>query len=141
MSTSSMKTTFTGYVRYRGREGQWSFLLHRITGLGVLLFLGIHILDTATVYFFPSLYNEVINIYRSTVFGVGEIALIFCLFFHGVNGVRIAYLDLVKPALWTPESERKSSMIALIVTLVIFIPSAVVMLRNLLMHNFGLFGG
>lgn len=141
MSTSSIKTTATGYVRYRGREGQWSFLLHRITGLGVLLFLGIHILDTATVYFFPSLYNEVIAIYRSTVFGVLEIVLIFCLFFHGVNGLRIAYLDLVKPILWSPESERKSSMIALIITLVIFIPSAVVMLRNLLVHNFGLFGG
>ena len=141
MSNSSMKTTFTGYTRYRGREGQWSFLLHRITGLGVLLFLVIHILDTATVYFFPSLYNEVINIYRTTAFGIGEIALIFALLFHGINGVRIAYIDLVKPTLWTPEAERRSSMIALIVTLVIFIPSAVVMVRNILVNNYGLFGG
>lgn len=141
MSTSSMKTTFRGYVRYRGKEGQWSFLLHRITGLGVLLFLLIHILDTATVYFYPSLYNEVINIYRSTLFGVGEIALVFCLFFHGVNGIRIAYLDVIKPTEWTPESERKSATIALVITLILFIPSATWMLRNLLIHNFGLFGG
>lgn len=141
MSTSSMKTTFKGYVRYRGREGQWAFMLHRITGLGVLLFLLIHILDTATVYFFPSLYNEVINIYRSTLFGFAEIALIFCLFFHGVNGVRIAYLDLIKPTDWTQESERRSAAIALVITLVLFVPSAVWMLRNLLINNFGLFGG
>ncbi|HEX9018474.1 MAG TPA: succinate dehydrogenase, cytochrome b556 subunit [Anaerolineaceae bacterium] len=137
MSTSSMKTTFNGYVRYRGKEGQWSFLLHRITGLGVLLFLLIHILDTATVYFLPNLYNEVINIYRSTVFGVLEIGLIFCLFFHGVNGIRIAYLDVIKPTEWTPESERRSSLIALIITLVFFLPSAVFMLRNLIINNFG----
>jgi succinate dehydrogenase / fumarate reductase, cytochrome b subunit len=141
MSSSSLQTTLKGYVRYRGREGQWSFLLHRITGLGVLLFLAVHILDTATVYFFPSLYTEVINIYRSTIFGLGEIALVFCLFFHGVNGVRIAYLDLFKPTDWTPESERRSAVIALIATLVLFIPSALLMLRNLLIHNFGLFGG
>ncbi len=140
MASSSMQTTFKGYVRYRGREGQWAFLLHRITGLGVLLFLAIHILDTATVYFLPNLYNEVIAVYRSTLFGLGEIALIFCLFYHGVNGVRIAYLDIFKPTSWTPEGERRSAVIALIITLVLFVPSAGLMLYNLLLHNFGLFG-
>jgi succinate dehydrogenase / fumarate reductase cytochrome b subunit len=141
MSSSSIQTTLKGYVKYRGREGQWTFLLHRITGLGVLLFLAVHILDTATVYFMPSLYTDVINIYRSTIFGLGEIALVFCLFFHGVNGVRIAYLDLFKPIHWTPESERRSAVIALVVTLVLFVPSALIMFRNILIHNFGLFGG
>jgi succinate dehydrogenase / fumarate reductase cytochrome b subunit len=141
MSSSSLKTTLRGYVGYRGREGQWSFLLHRITGLGVLLFLLIHIVDTSTVYFLPNLYGEVINLYRSTLFGFGEIALIFCLFFHGVNGIRIAYLDLFKPTDWTIESERRSAVIALVITLVLFVPSAVFMLRNIMIHNFGMFGG
>ncbi len=136
--SSSLKTTLRGYIGYRGREGQWSFLLHRITGLGVLLFLAIHIVDTSFVYFAPHLYDDVINLYRSTLFGIGEVALIFCLFFHGVNGIRIAYLDLFKPVGWTIESERRSALIALIVTLVLFVPSAVYMLRNLLIHNFGL---
>ncbi len=141
MSSSSMQTTLKGYVKYRGREGQWSFLLHRITGLGVLLFLTIHILDTATVYFMPNLYTEVINVYRSTIFGLLEIALVFSLFFHGVNGIRIAYLDIFKPTDWTQESERRSAVIALVVTLVLFVPTAVIMLRNLLIYNFGMFGG
>lgn len=141
MSSSSLKTTLKGYVGYRGREGQWSFMLHRITGLGVLLFLAIHIIDTSFVYFFPDLYDEVIQLYRSTLFGFGEIALIFCLFFHGVNGVRLAYLDLIKPTSWTIEDQRRSALIALIVTLVLFIPSAGWMFYNMLIHNFGLFGG
>jgi len=141
MSSSSLKTALKGYVGYRGREGQWSFMLHRITGLGVLLFLAIHIVDTSFVYFFPHLYGEVINIYRSTLFGLGEIALVFCLFFHGVNGVRIAYLDLFKPTGWTIDSERRSSLIGLVITLVLFIPSAGWMFYNLLVHNFGMFGG
>jgi succinate dehydrogenase / fumarate reductase, cytochrome b subunit len=141
MSSSSLKTTLKGYVGYRGREGQWSFLLHRITGLGVLLFLLIHIVDTSFVFFVPHLYADVINLYRSTLFGIGEIGLVFCLFFHGVNGIRIAYLDIFKPTDWTAESERRSAVIALVVTLVLFVPSAIFMVRSMLIHNFGLLGG
>ena len=141
MSSSSLKTTLKGYIGYRGKEGHWSFLLHRLTGLGVVLFLAIHIVDTSFVYFFPHLYEEVIKLYRSTLFGLGEIGLVFALFYHGVNGIRIAYLDIWKPTGWTIESERRSALIALIVTLVLFIPSAIWMLRTLLFHNFGLFGG
>jgi succinate dehydrogenase / fumarate reductase, cytochrome b subunit len=141
MASSSLKTTLRGYVGYRGREGQWSFLLHRFTGLGVLLFLIIHVVDTSFVYFAPHLYDEVMELYRSTLFGLGEVALIFCVFYHGVNGLRIAYLDMFKPKGWTIESERRSAVITFAITMVLFIPSAIFMLRNLLIHNFGMFGG
>lgn len=138
---SYIKTTFTGYTGYRGREGQWAFMLHRITGLGVLLFLLVHILDTSFVYFAPQLYGEVLNIYRSTVFSIGEIVLVFCLFFHGVNGLRIAYLDMLAPKDWTIEKTRKSAMTALIVAVVIWVPAAGIMAYNMLKFNFGMFGG
>lgn len=138
---SSMKTTLTGYANYRGREGHWAFLLHRITGLGVVLFLAIHIVDTSLIYFAPQLYGDVINVYRSTVFGIGEMALVFCLFFHGVNGLRIAYLDMFAPKDWTIEKTRRSMKIALVTALVIWVPSAGYMFYNLLRHNYGLFGG
>jgi succinate dehydrogenase / fumarate reductase cytochrome b subunit len=138
---SALKTTLTGYTQYRGREGQWTFFLHRITGLGTLLFLTIHILDTATVYFFPSLYADAIGLYRTTLFGVGELALIFCVFYHGVNGLRIAFFDMIAPKNWVIPSERRSAVWTLVITLVIWIPAAIIMGRNLLINNFGLFGG
>ena len=138
---SSMKTTLKGYVGYRGKEGQWSFMLHRITGLGVLLFLAIHIVDTSLVYFKPEWYSEVINLYRSTLFGIGEIGLVFCLFFHGINGARVAYIDLFKPVDWTKERERQSVVIGMAITLVLFIPSALWMAYNILRFNYGMFGG
>ena len=102
MSTllSSLKTTLVGYTRYRGREGHYTFLLHRLTGLGTLLFLIIHILDTSTVYFFPELYEEAIELYRSTPFMIGEVFLVFSIIFHGVNGLRIAYFDMFQPKRW-----------------------------------------
>jgi succinate dehydrogenase / fumarate reductase, cytochrome b subunit len=138
---SYIKTAVSGYAGYRGREGQWAFMLHRITGLGVLLFLAIHILDTSLVYFAPQLYGDVLNVYRSTIFSLGEMALVFCLFYHGVNGLRIAYLDLFAPKDWSIEKTRKSASIALIISLVLWLPSVTVMAYNMLKFNFGLFGG
>lgn len=136
-----IRTALSGYTGYRGGEGQLAFLLHRITGLGTALFLTIHILDTATVYFKPDLYMEAIAIYRSTLFGIGEIFLIFCVFYHGINGLRIAYFDLFAPKNWALLAERSSVRWTLGISLLIWAPAAWIMVRNLLIHNFGLLGG
>ncbi|HNB51385.1 MAG TPA: hypothetical protein PK530_05560 [Anaerolineales bacterium] len=145
MSTfmSSLQTTLKGYATYRGREGHLSFVLHRLTGLGTLLFLLIHIVDTSFVYFAPNeeLYMHAIALYRSTPFMIGEIALVFSVIFHGVNGLRIAYLDLRKPTGWHIESQRKSVRTTLIVSVILWFPAALLMGYNLLHHNFGMFGG
>jgi len=47
---------------YRGGTGQWSWALHRITGVAVFLFLLAHIVDTALVGFGPDLYNRVVQV-------------------------------------------------------------------------------
>ena len=47
----SSVSSFVEGLFYRGREGHLSFIGHRLAGLGTLLFLTIHILDTSTVYF------------------------------------------------------------------------------------------
>ena len=138
---STLKTTLTGYATYRGREGHWSFLLHRITGLGTMLFLTIHILDIAFVYFAPSLFMSAVKVYQTTLFGIGEILLVYCVIYHGLNGLRVAYFDVYKPNLWEPEAQRKSTLIALVASIVIWLPAAAWMLRNLLINNFGMFGG
>lgn len=138
---STLKTTMTGYVGYRGREGHYAFLLHRITGLGTVLFLVIHVVDIALVYISPAGFANVLKLYQSTLFGLGEIALVFCVFFHGVNGLRIAYLDMFKPAGWEIARERGSARTTLLIALALWLPATFFMLRNILIHNFGLFGG
>lgn len=134
----ALKLTFNGLTRYRGRIGHLSFILHRLTGLGTLLFLIVHILDTSTVYFFPSLYEHAIALYRSTPFIIGEIFLVFSVIYHGVNGARIAVFDLFAPKLWRNPSQDQSASITLVVAVVLWLPAAFVMGRNLLVHNFGL---
>ncbi|MCB9135804.1 MAG: succinate dehydrogenase, cytochrome b556 subunit [Anaerolineales bacterium] len=143
MSTfmSSLQTTLKGYATYRGREGHLSFVLHRLTGLGTLLFLLIHIVDTSFVYFKPELYGEAIKLYQSTLFMLGEIGLVFSVIFHGVNGLRIAFLDLRKPSGWHIESQRKSVRTTLTISIILWLPAALWMGYNLLHYNFHMFGG
>ena len=78
---------------YRGKEGQWSWILHRLTGVGVLLFLFIHIVDTLLVGWGPEVYNKVIALYRNPVFKVGELFLFAAVLYHALNGVRIILID------------------------------------------------
>lgn len=134
----SVKLNLTGLARYRGREGQFSFLLHRLTGLGTLLFLAIHILDTSTVYFFPSLYSHAIELYRSTPMMIGEIFLVFAVIYHGVNGARIAIFDLFFPNLWNAETQRSTAFWTLAIAILLWLPAAYWMGRSLAIHNFGL---
>ena len=138
---ASLKTALTGYVNYRGREGHYSFLLHRLTGLGTLLFLIIHIVDTSFVYFFPDLYEHAIQIYRSTPFMIGEIGLVFSVVYHGINGLRIAIVDLYSPKSWTIPLERKSTKITLAASVLLWIVPAWIMLSKMLEHNFGIIIG
>jgi succinate dehydrogenase / fumarate reductase cytochrome b subunit len=133
---SSLKAAVNGSLRYRGREGQWSFVLHRITGLGTLLFLAIHILDTATVYFAPQLYEHAIALYRSTPFMIGEIALVYSVLFHGTNGLRIALFDLY-PSLWHQETQERAFYATVVVSVLLWLPAAFLMGRNLILYNFG----
>jgi succinate dehydrogenase / fumarate reductase cytochrome b subunit len=79
---------------YRGREGMWSWVLHRITGVAIFFFLLVHVLDTAMVRVAPGAYNAVIDTYRSPIMGLGETALVGAIVFHAFNGIRIILIDL-----------------------------------------------
>ena len=134
---SGVYQALTNLGRYAGREGQWSFILHRLTGLGTLLFLTIHILDTSTVYFFPELYEHAIEIYRLPLFMVGEIFLVFAVIFHGVNGLRIAVFDLFAPGGWATNIQRHAALWTMAASLVLWLPAAFWMARSMLIHSFG----
>ena len=60
---------------YRGREGMWSWVAHRITGVLIFFFLFVHVLDTALVRVSPEAYNAVISTYKNPIVGLGEVGL------------------------------------------------------------------
>jgi succinate dehydrogenase / fumarate reductase, cytochrome b subunit len=91
--TLEPKQTRPGGTLYRGREGMWSWVLHRITGVGIFFFLLVHVLDTSLIRVSPQAYNAVIGTYKNPLVGLAEIALVAALTFHAFNGLRIILID------------------------------------------------
>lgn len=118
-------------LRYRGRSGHWSWLAHRVSGLGILLYLVIHVWDTANAFFYPALYQWSIDLFKHPFFGVGEIALMAAVLYHAFNGIRITLLDF-KPEWWI--HQRTSTIITWALFLIIFIPVGIFMFVNLVNH-------
>jgi len=83
---------------YRGGQGQWSWALHRITGVAVFLFLLAHIVDTALVGFGPALYNRVVHVYHNPIVRLMEIGLALMVLFHALNGIKIMIIDFIPKA-------------------------------------------
>src|SRR5712692_2446750 len=135
----SSVSAFVESLTYRGREGHLSFIGHRLAGLGVLLFLAVHILDTSTVYFgkllnAPDLYTHAIGIYRSTPFMLGEILLVAAVIYHGVNGLKIILYDTF-PNWWQVRHERQGFWKVAIITVVLWAPAAFLMGRSMYWNN------
>ncbi len=78
---------------YRGREGMWMWVVHRVTGVAIFFFLLIHILDTALVRISPEDYNDVIGSYHSPIYGIVEAGLVAAIIIHAFNGIRIILVD------------------------------------------------
>ncbi len=118
-------------ARYRGRFGQLQWALHRLSGLGVVLFLSLHVMDTATVYFAPSAYLFLVTIYKNPLFGLLEIGLAAALIYHAMNGLRVTIMDLF-PRLWEKQAQARYLVWAAFV--VLWVPTATVMFRNIVLH-------
>jgi succinate dehydrogenase / fumarate reductase cytochrome b subunit len=85
-------------LRYKGPAGYLTFILHRIGGLGMGIFITVHILSAflggAAGLFLNDLYEH----------WAFQIFIFFCVLFHAINGLRITILDLF-PKLLDHQSE------------------------------------
>jgi succinate dehydrogenase / fumarate reductase cytochrome b subunit len=111
-----------GGTLYRGREGMWSWVLHRITGVAIFFFLLVHILDTALVRVSPEAYNAVIGTYQTPIMGLGEVALVGAIVFHAFNGLRIILVDFWS---WATRNQKVLFYIVIalwVITMLAFTP-------------------
>ncbi|NDJ62182.1 MAG: succinate dehydrogenase, cytochrome b556 subunit [Chloroflexi bacterium] len=126
---TTLVTTVTEPLRYRGAIGQWSWVLHRLSGLGVVLFLTLHVIDTSWAVFYPALYVEAIAAYQSTLFTIGEFALVAAVVYHALNGLRIIIMD-ARPALW--KYQGQAAQLVLVFTVVLLLPTFLIMFGHVL---------
>lgn len=106
-------------LSYRGGVGQWAWILHRVAGLGVLLFLILHIVDIFLAAFGPEVFNRLLFIYHSPVFKPLIVMLVFGVVYHAFNGLRLVLIDFwPKTALAQREMWYGALAISLGVTLI-----------------------
>jgi succinate dehydrogenase / fumarate reductase, cytochrome b subunit len=86
---------------YRGGEGMFTWVLHRVTGVAIFAFLFAHVLDTSLVVVSEELYNGVIEVYHAPIIKLLEIGLVLAVLYHGINGLRITLVDF-----WSQGSAR-----------------------------------
>lgn len=103
---------------YRGREGQWTWVLHRISGVAILFFLFAHVVDQALLNVSPEAYDRVMDTYRNPLVALLEIGLAVLVLFHALNGVRIVLFDF-----WSKGIAYQRQM--LVVQTVLFVALAV----------------
>jgi succinate dehydrogenase / fumarate reductase, cytochrome b subunit len=75
-------------LRYKGQGPMLTFVLHRIGGLGMAVFVAVHILASFVGGEIGGFLND---IYTNWAF---QIFVFFCALFHAINGLRITILDL-----------------------------------------------
>lgn len=123
--------TFGGlraWLTYRGGLGMLMWALHRLAGIGILLFLSLHVVDIFLLTFGEELFNELLVIYTAPWARPLEVLLLFGVLFHALNGLRIILQDFF-PRLMMYQT--RLIVAELVVFLAVFLPSAWVVIRPL----------
>lgn len=77
------------------RTGMWSYVLHRFSGLAILLFLLMHIWEITSVNRGGVAgFDAAMAATMKPILAVGEWLLFLALVFHGINGMRLMLHDL-----------------------------------------------
>jgi succinate dehydrogenase / fumarate reductase cytochrome b subunit len=78
---------------YKGHPGQYSWILHRITGVAIILFLFMHVVDTALIGWGPEAYDRVLRAYQNPIVHLLELGLVIAVLYHSLNGFKITLID------------------------------------------------
>jgi len=110
---------------YRSPSGMWSWLLHRITGLGLLVFLFIHIVDISVIGFGPRVYNNSVLLFDQVIVRLLSLSLVASVLYHGLNGLRIMAIDFWRKGVLY---QKVLFVAVLTVCIIVFIPVAYIIM-------------
>ena len=129
-----MATTTPVGTLYRGGDGMWTWVLHRITGVSVFFFLFVHVLDTALVRVSPEAYDLVIATYKTPIVALFEVGLVGAVLYHALNGIRVILVDF-----WSrgPRYQRAMTWVIAGLWLVVMIPGTYRMMPHTVEALFG----
>lgn len=110
---------------YRVSWAQLAWFGHRASGLGVLLYLFMHIVETSMVLFGPEVYNAAVGIFKNLPARLGEVVLMAAVVYHALNGLRVIAMDFW-PSLTVYYRPLTYGVIA--ATLIAMVPLGIIMI-------------
>lgn len=86
-----------GIVGWLG-GGRWGaerylYIIHRITGLGILLFFLAHIFESSMRMYGPDVWTATMENLKHPLFKFGEFLVFAGFAFHALNGIRLALIE------------------------------------------------
>lgn len=109
-------------------HGQWAWALHRATGVGIFLFLLVHVLDLALLPLAPNLYDATVASYANPFLMPMEIALVCAVIYHALNGTRLWILEFLNER--TTAAAVATFACVIVATVALVLPSIVVLVRH-----------
>jgi succinate dehydrogenase / fumarate reductase cytochrome b subunit len=84
-----------GWFDPRGRRlGGLAFILNRLTGLGLVLYLYLHLMILSMLIQGPNAWDDFVDIALSPPFLALDVVLLTGMLFHGLNGIRVGLVGL-----------------------------------------------
>lgn len=71
-----------------------SFFLRRLTGVALVLYLGMHIMVIGSVNFGPEAFNNAMEFLGNPLFRLAEIGLLAAVIYHAFDGLRLIIVNM-----------------------------------------------
>jgi len=73
---------------------RYLYILHRLTGLGILMFFLLHIFASSVRMYGPESWAVAMGILKNPIFVLGEFLVFVAFAFHALNGIRLIFIEL-----------------------------------------------
>jgi succinate dehydrogenase / fumarate reductase cytochrome b subunit len=113
-------------LRYQGKGPMLTYILHRIGGVSMVIFISLHVLAG---YLLNQPWGSSVGIFIDSIYEnwLFQIFIFFCVLFHVINGLRITILDLWPKLI---EHQREAIWLEWIVFLPVYGIAVYVILQN-----------
>ena len=117
-------------VRRNPNIGTFAWILHRLTGLALVLYLFLHMIVLSTAQRGEGAFDGLMDAFHNTLTIVLEVCLIACIAFHMFNGARIIIAD----ACLVTKRHRALAYIVGILTIAAIVWAAATILPRVFQH-------
>ena len=118
---ASVRRGILNWFDPRGRQmGMWAFILNRMTGIGLVVYLGLHLVVLSLLAAGEASWDAFVQLARSPIILIMDVVLIAGLLIHGLNGIRVGLVGIGLGV----RNQRSAFMALMAVALIVLIYAA-----------------